>query len=153
MDVPGSGNMQPRFEVIEHTADVGVRGFGRTLAEAFGEVARGMYAQMVDLDAVRDSETREFSVSAPTRKRLLVAFLLELLYFTDSEGLLFRRFELAIDEQPTEGRDANLRATAFGERIDPTRHRLGVQVKAVTRHLLEVAETDTGYQAQVILDI
>ena len=83
-----------RYELLEHTADVGVVAHGPTLAETFAGAAEGMYALMVEPGDVRPSEPREIRLSAPDRERLLVAWLLELLFLTESQQLLFRRFEV-----------------------------------------------------------
>ncbi len=74
-------------------------------------------------------------------------WLTELLYYLDAEELLFSRF---VVEEVSETR---LRARAFGERIDAKRHRLHFGVKAVTRHMLEVAQEEDDYRAQVLFDI
>jgi len=83
----------PPFEILEHTADAGIVAHGRTMAEAFAHAAEGMYALMVDLDGIREIETREVTVQAPDLHNLLTGWLLELLFLTETEGLVFRRFE------------------------------------------------------------
>jgi SHS2 domain-containing protein len=136
-----------RYRVLEHTADVGIVATGTTLSRTFEAAAEGMYSIMVELEGVREAVTREVRVVAPGRERLLVAWLLELLLLTDTEGMVFRRFEIALDGE------TELRARVFGEPIDPARHELGAEVKAVTRHQLRVRETPDGYEARVIFDI
>jgi len=137
----------PRFEPFEHTADAGIVAYGRSLAETFEQAARGMYALMVDLETVRERESVEIAVEAGSVEALLVAWLSELLYLTDVRGLLFRSFQM--------GEATERRATgrARGEAVDRERHALGVAVKAVTRHLLEVTPIEGGYRARVLFDI
>ena len=135
------------FEILEHTADVGVLTRGRTLAEAFAHAAEGMFSIMVDLDGVREVEQRSISVAGRDWPGLLVAWLSELLYYSDVDGLLFKRFEVE-DLRPY-----TLRAVAHGEQIDRQRHELGAGVKAITRHMLEVEEGPEGWRVQVLLDI
>jgi SHS2 domain-containing protein len=142
-----SGTLAPGFELFEVTADVGVAARAPTLAETFAEAARGMYAVMVELDGVRERESRTVEVSADDLEHLLERWLLELLFVTESEGLLFSRFDVSI-----EGERA-VRATAHGEPIDRDRHELGAEVKAVTRHQLAVRAVDGGYEARVVFDI
>lgn len=138
---------RPPYEILEHTADAGVVAHGATLGEAFCHAAEGMYSLMVEPASVEERESREVAVSAEDSEGLLIAWLLELLFLTETEGTVFRRF--AIDEL---GR-RELRGRAFGEPLDPSRHRTGVGVKAVTRHLLEVGEEEGGYRVQVLFDI
>ncbi|MGQ9572137.1 MAG: archease [Dehalococcoidia bacterium] len=135
------------FELLEHTADVGVIARGETLAEAFAHAAEGMFSVMVNLDGVREEEERSVAVEAHDWPSLLVAWLSELLYFCDVEGLVFKRFEIG------EMEPYRLRGSAYGERIDRERHELGAGVKAVTRHMLEVGEEADGYRVQILLDI
>ncbi len=106
-----------------------------------------MFALMADLSGVEEQEQRSIKVEARDREGLLVNWLTELLYYLDAQEMLFRRFE--IDELS----DTRLRGRAFGERIDRGRHDLRCGVKAVTRHMLEIAPEDGGYRATVLLDI
>jgi SHS2 domain-containing protein len=135
------------FEFLEHTADVGVIAHGNTLAEAFVHAAEGTFSVMVNLNGVREEEERSLAVEAHDWPSLLVAWLSELIYFCDVDGLVFRRFEIR-QMQPY-----SLQASAYGEKIDRQRHELGAGVKAITRHMLEVGEDEDGYRVQVLLDI
>jgi len=138
---------RPPFEVLEHTADAGIVAYAGSLEELFANAAAGMFSLMADLDSVHPAEQRDIAIEARDRETLLVRWLTELLYYLDAEEMLFCRFEV---EEATETR---LRARAFGERIDPGRHRLHFGVKAVTRHMLEVTPEDGGYRARVLFDI
>ena len=135
------------FDILEHTADVGVLARGRTLAEAFAHAAEGMFSIMVDLDGVREVEERSIAVAGHDWPSLLVAWLSELLYYSDVDGLLFKRFEMQ------DFRPYALRAVACGEPVDRQRHELGPGVKAITRHMLEVEEGPEDCRVQVLLDI
>ena len=138
---------RPPFEVFEHTADVGIVAHGADLRALFANAAQGMFSLMADLSGVEEREQRSIEVEARDRDGLLVSWLTELLYYLDAEEMLFRRFE--IDELS----ETKLRGRAFGERIDRDRHDLRFGVKAVTRHMLEIAPENGGYRATVLLDI
>lgn len=138
----------PHYEILEHTADAGIIARGATLAETFAHAAEGMYALMVDLDDVREVETRDMAVAGADLGRLLANWLVELIFLTETENLLFRRFDVTIDQEAL-----SLRATAHGEPMDPERHSFGGAVKGVTRHLLEVEREDGGYRARVLFDM
>ena len=138
----------PRYEPLEHTAEAGIIARGTTLAEAFANAAEGMYALMLELDGVEEREQRELALEDENLEALLVDWLLELLFLTETEGLVFRRF--AVDELS----ERRLRGRAWGERFDPERHRShNVMVKAVTHYLLEIGREDGGYRVQVLFDI
>ena len=139
---------RPRYEPFEHTAEAGIIARGATLADAFVNAAEGMYALMLDLDTVHEREERAVALEGENAEQLLVDWLLELIFFTETEDLVFRRFQ--VDELS----ERRLRARAWGERFDPDRHRShNVAVKAVTHHLLEIAAEDGGYRVRVLFDI
>ena len=135
------------YEILEHTADAGIVARGATLAEAFAYAAEGMYALMVDPATLEEHTTRHLTLTASDAEHLLVAWLLELLFLTESEGLLFRHFHLTLDGETT------LHGEAHGELLDPRRHDLRVAVKAVTYHLLALERTADGYRLRVLFDI
>ena len=139
---------RPRYEPLDHTSEAGVIARGGTLAEAFANVAEGMYALMLELDGIEEREERRIALEGEGHEALLIDWLLELLFLTETEELVFRRFEV---EELSEGR---LRGRAWGERFDGERHSAhNVVVKAVTQHLLEIGREDGGYRVQVLLDI
>lgn len=135
------------FEVVEHTADVGIRASGATLKDAFENAALGMFALMADLSTA--GETNRWAVSASARDRagLLVDLLNELLVIFEVEHAVLARLEITDWDEKT-------RATGYvyGETIDPEKHKLLHQIKAPTYHMLEVSH-DGGWSAQVIFDV
>ncbi len=136
-----------RFEHFPHGADIGVRGLGPTLEEAFAQAARALTAVMVDPDAVRPVEPVAIACAAPDRETLLVDWLNALLFETATRHMLFGRFEVRLG-------DGRLEATAWGEPIDPARHRPAVEVKGATMTALEVAPTAAGgWLAQCVVDV
>jgi SHS2 domain-containing protein len=135
------------YRILDHTADVGLEAEGATMAEAFANAAIGMYSIMVHLDRVSERVQRPVRVEAENAEGLLTAWLLELLFITEVEGLVFRRFDVQ------EASPRHLAAVAHGEPLDPQRHPKGAVVKAVTRHALEVGPIEGGYRVRVILDI
>ncbi|HEY8477001.1 MAG TPA: archease, partial [Chloroflexota bacterium] len=166
----GGSSMQASrpFETFEHTADVGLLAHGRTLADVFAHAAQGMFALLVDLDAVRETESRQVEVADDDLASLLVAWLNELLFLFDVEHLLFRRFAVSLAERggdaladqrgagSPEGEGASrwrLTARAYGERVDPRRHLLGTHIKAATYHQAEVWQEQGAWHARVILDV
>jgi SHS2 domain-containing protein len=138
---------QPPFETFDHTADVGIIARGAGLGEALANAARAMFSLMVDLDRVEPREERRIEVEAEDVEGLLVAWLAELLYVSEVDDLVFNRFDML------EVSDTRVVARAAGERLDLNRHDPKLMIKAVTRHMLEVAREDGGYRVRVILDI
>ena len=135
-----------RFEIMDHTADVGIVAHGDDLGEAFANSAYGMFSLMADLDKVREHLSRDVDVRAPDQEALLVAWLNELLYLWEVDRVVFSRFEIS---SLTEDR---LQGKAYGETVDVSRHQLKTPVKAATYHLLKV-DRGNGFRVQVVLDI
>ncbi|MBI2846403.1 MAG: archease [Chloroflexi bacterium] len=135
------------FEVIEHTADVGILARGTTLKEAFANAARGLFSIIVDLDSVEERERKEVEVPGQVdEEMLLVEWLNSLIYLFDVENLLFKRCNIL------ELGEKGLKAECFGERVDPSRHILKTGVKAATYHMLRV-EKGSYCQVKVLFDI
>ncbi len=138
------------YEILEHTADVGVRGTGPDLGAAFAEAARGMFSLMIDLRAVAPVRGVQVDLTADTLEGLLVAWLGELLAQKDIEGLVFSRFSATV----TQGDGGwALRGQAHGEPLDVRRHQPGVEVKAATYYGVRVAYTSDQAVAQCVLDL
>jgi SHS2 domain-containing protein len=141
-----SYNINVGFEVIEHTADIGIVARGKGLEEAFANAALGLFSLITDLDTVREMTSRELAAQARDPEGLLVEWLNGLIYLFDVENLLFSRFEFQ-ELLPT-----RLAARAYGEKADLSRHPIKMGVKAATHHMLKVEKGD-GYLVQVLFDI
>jgi SHS2 domain-containing protein len=133
-----------RFEEIDHTADAGIRAYGRTPSEIFESAAAGMFALIADLDRVKPVGEEEIRLAAEDLPSLLVAWLSELLFLHETQNLLFVKFKVRV-------RGTKLDARAWGERIDKKRHELKLAIKAVTYHRLSV-DVENGV-AEVIFDV
>jgi SHS2 domain-containing protein len=133
------------------TADVAFEATGKTPEEMFTAASDALMRVMVDnLEAIGSARTLTIPLSADSLDLLLFRLLNELVYYKDAEQLLLRIAEARIES--VEGR-FQLEADAYGEEIDPEKHHLIVDVKAVTLHLFTVEETPEGWRAFVILDI
>lgn len=136
-----------RWEHYEHGADIGVRGFGATMAAAFEQAALALTAVVADLDAVEAREAVDVTCEAPDDELLLAEWLNAIVYEMAVRNMLFRRFAVHID-----GR--RLRAQAWGEKADPARHHPAVEVKGATYTTLRVAQDENGaWTAQTVVDV
>jgi SHS2 domain-containing protein len=135
-----------RFELVEHTADVGIRGWAPTLPELFRVMARGLFAVIVDPASVEPRNERRFHLEAGSPEDLLHEWLEELNSLHQIRNELYGRFEPHLAGN-------RLEALVAGEPIDFLRHDLRVEVKAVTWHELRIERTIEGYEAFVLLDI
>ncbi|HEX2923549.1 MAG TPA: archease, partial [Chloroflexota bacterium] len=113
----------------------------------FSSAARAMFEIIADLSNVSEKESREVELTSAEPDTLLVDWLNELLYLFDAEQLLLCRFDVLI--LPGEA----LRATVYGERVDPARHLVKMGIKAATYHMLELKCEPAGCEARVIFDV
>jgi SHS2 domain-containing protein len=135
------------YEIFEHTADFGIRARAGSLNDLFADAARGLFSLMVtNLDQVRTVEDVAFQLDGDDREELLHDWLAELLYTFSARRLVLAKFDVKIDSN-------GISATAWGEPIDPSRHEIEVEVKAITWHALNVEQTAEGWLAEVIVDV
>jgi SHS2 domain-containing protein len=135
------------YETFEHTADIGLRARAADLDTLFAEAGRAFFSIIVEnYDEVRAAEEYLISVDADQRDDLMYDWLAELLYLFDTEHVLLCEFDVTV-------RDRSLTATVRGEPIDPDRHRLDMEVKAITYHELKVQQDGDGWLAEVIVDL
>lgn len=133
-----------RYEVLEHTADVGLRAYGDTAEEIFANAALGMFALMTDIDRVRPTGEEHVRVASQDPESLMVDWLTELVLVHEVENVFLCAFDVTLEA-------LSLEATVRGETVDPSRHPLNTAIKAVTYHMIEV-KPEEGY-AVVIFDI
>ena len=138
--------MEKDFEIIDHTADVGIIAYGTDVRQAFANAARALFSLITELDDVAEFLHRDIELTAPDAESLLVAWLNELIYLFDTENIVFKRFDVS------KLSNKQLKARSYGEKVDSSKHRLKTGVKAATYHMLKV---DNGNicRVQVLFDI
>jgi SHS2 domain-containing protein len=136
-----------RFEVLDHTADIGLIVYGGNLKALYENAGEAFFHLITDLRKVRRRVERRINIGGESLERLMVDWLSELLYLHDVENLLFKGFEVE-----SVGEDG-LRAVARGEPFQEGVHVIKTEVKAVTYHQIEVREEKGRWRAQIILDL
>jgi SHS2 domain-containing protein len=139
--------MQKKFEIIDHTADIGITAYGSDLGELMSNAAGGMVSLIMDPRKIEKKLSRTIELQAADGAALLVRWLNELIYELEVERLIFAEFSLV-----TEGA-TKLKAVCWGERIDRERHKLKREIKAATYHNLHILKEKDVYSASVIFDI
>jgi len=119
--------------------------YGRSLAEAFANAAYGLFSIIAELKTVKEIESRQLELNEDDTEALLFEWLNRLIYLFDVEMILLKRFDV------TDFDGHGLKATCYGEKYDPSRHRLKTGVKAATYHMLKVDKEKN--QVRVIFDV
>ena len=138
--------MQEDFKIINHTADVGIIAYGADVRQAFANAARALFSLITELNGVEEVINRDIELTATDQESLLVEWLNELIYLFDTEHVIFKRFDIS------KLNNTQLKARSHGEKVDSSRHKLKIGVKAATYHMLRVDKGD-GCQVQVLFDI
>lgn len=136
-----------RYEQFPHTADVGVRVFGKDLKALFENAAFAMFDVIADLEGLRGNIEQDVRLDAACPEELLVAWLDELLYRFYTKKIIFYRFEVSLLS------GTRLEAKAYGRPVGANRNRLKTEIKAATYADLEIKKTPEGMQVEVIFDI
>ena len=139
--------MKKAFEIIDHTADVGIIAYGADVEELFSNAALALFSLIAESASVEEKLQLNLKVRSEDRDSLLVEWLNELIYLFDVKHILFSRFEI---NSLTHN---ELKATCYGEGFDPMKHKIKTGVKAATYHMLKLDKNGDSYKAQIILDI
>lgn len=134
------------YETFEHDADIGVRGRGATLAEAFANAGRALTAVVTDPSTVRETLDVEIACEASDPEALFFDWMNALVFEIATRWVLFARYDVAIE-------GGRLRARAFGEPVDVDRHHPAVEVKGATWTGLRVAAEHGGWVAECVVDV
>ena len=135
------------YEIIEHTADFGIRVRGKYLEDLFVNAAKSLFqiiAERKSSKAGRDKRLR-IKISAEDSEELFINWLNELLSLSAVKGLIFNHFKINKLESCV------LQAQVSGSSVD--NYRINTEVKAATYHKLKIEKGVSGWQAEVIFDV
>jgi len=137
----------PRWEHFEHGADVGIRGYGASPAEAFEQAGLALTAVIAEAGDIEEKTHVDVSCEADNLEDLLLDWLNALIYEMAVNRLLFRRYHVELS-------DHRLHGTAWGETVDTARHHPVVETKGATYTELEVRRREDGsWMAQTVVDV
>ena len=129
-------------------ADSAFEAEAESLEDLFRTCAIALFDVMADTSTIESKSKEDVELVSDNLDELLFDWLAELIYLKDSKSMLFGRFEVKIEQAD----GFKLTASAWGESADQKKHKVRVDVKAVTYHLLEVKQVDSKWMAKVVLD-
>jgi SHS2 domain-containing protein len=136
-----------RFEILDHTADIGLVIYGENLKALLENAGEAFFRLITDLRKVRRRVERRINIGGESLDRLMVDWLSELLYLHDVENLLFKGF--GVESVGKDGLKAIVKGEPFREGV----HVIKTEVKAVTYHRIEVRQENGRWRAQIIFDL
>jgi SHS2 domain-containing protein len=134
-----------KYKFLEHTADVLFRAYGDDPNELFENAAEALESVMIDLKGIDVKGVKRVNLSSDTYENLLFDWLSEIIVLFEVDSFAIRKFNVKII-------DKSLSAECSGERIDKRKHKLKLEVKAVTYHNLEIMR-HVRYYVDVTLDV
>jgi SHS2 domain-containing protein len=136
-----------RWEHFEHGADIGVRGYGGSLEEAFEQIGSALTAVITDLRKVECKQTVTVQCDAPDDELLLADWLNAIIYEMAIRNMLFSRFQVSIKNHVLQG-------TLCGEIVDIQKHNPAVEIKGATYTALQVTcNQQDNWCAQCVVDV
>jgi SHS2 domain-containing protein len=136
-----------KYELLNHTADIGIIAYGRTKEEAFASTAEAMFDLITPIEDIQERTRFDVEVDAEDLESLLVTWLNELLYIFEVKGLIFKRFEVTLIG------NGQLISHCYGEKYDSKKHVIQRYIKAVTYNLLKIESQGDKWYIQVVFDI
>ena len=139
--------MSTYWENYPHEADIGIRGVGNTMEEAFEQAAIALSAIVVDPNQIEQQESVTIECQNADREILFFDWINAIIYEMAINKMLFSRFQVSINED-------QLRATISGESVDVKRHQPAVEIKGATFTTLKVTQDERGeWMAQTVVDV
>jgi len=138
---------RPYYTLLNHTADMGIRVWGHTLAELFEHAARALTEILLKERPSQKESLYRLSIAGEDPSDLLVRWLGEILYLLEGEDMVV--VDISIDAMTETRLDARLYVAPF----DPKKHEVLTEIKAVTYHQIEVVRERNGWRASVIFDL
>jgi len=136
----------PSWEHFPHDADIGIRGFGISINEAFEQAALAMTAVITNPSTIANNEMIEIVCEEPDEELLFVDWLNALVYEMATRNMLFGKYHVSVI-------NGCLRGQAWGEKIDILKHEPIVEVKGATYTSLSVKQDDSSWIAQCVIDV
>jgi SHS2 domain-containing protein len=144
----------PKFRFLPNivTADLAFEAFGKDYDELFVNAGLALESAMIELNSLEPVRRQNIKIESDSVENLLLLFLEELVFLKDAKRLLFNKLDCKVTRT---GRGVwKLENRSLGEIIDSGKHKLGVDVKAVTKHLFKLEKLPRKpFRTQVVLDV
>lgn len=104
------------YEILNHTADIRMRIYGKSFDDLLRNAARAMMELVTDREKVNPSQEIEVKAQGETEEELLIHWLEEILFVHQVKKMVFQDFEAHLVSE------TEIQGKAFGESIDAERH-------------------------------
>jgi len=140
------------FEFLDHTSDVYVRAYNKTLEGAFEQTAYSLMTTITpNLKVILPIHERSIEIKAEDKESLLFDFLSEFLFIFDVEELIFSSIKIHYIKKVENS--FVLKSLLKGEKFSKKKHEIGTEVKAVTYNMMEIREKKEQVEIYIVFDI
>ncbi|MFO7889409.1 MAG: archease [bacterium] len=140
--------------IIDHTADIGIKVWAEQLTDLFTEAAQVMVSIIIDRETVKIKENSSITLEAESLEELFLQWLKEVLYVMEKDEMIFSEFHIENDNfSYCDDFKYFIQATLEGEKLNPKRHSICTEIKAVTRHNFFLKKEDNLWKTFVLFDI
>ena len=141
------------FKIIDHTGDIGIKVWGKSQGDLFIEAATAMTSFIIDGNAIQNKETWNLNIEGVTMEDLLLNWLREILFLIE-KGVGFKGFQIEKNNLSEKKVDTYfINAVLSGERLNPNRHEICNEIKAVTRHDLYIKKHGEWWETNILFDV
>jgi SHS2 domain-containing protein len=135
------------YTIFDHTADLGIHVEADSFASLLVDAATAVTSVLIaNPEAIRPDTPVELRIDGAKPEELLVDWLADIVYRFSVDHMAFSRWEVSRHDGP-------ILARAWGEPVDPSRHQIDTEIKAVTYHRLKVEQREGRWLAEVIVDL
>ena len=135
------------YEIIDHTADLGISVRGKDINNMFENAGLALFDVILNAEKIEEKKSYDISLDSNTIEDLMVNWLSELIYVFESEELVFKRFNIIINEK----NKLHLSAVCYGEVFNKIKHGSKIDVKAITYHNLNIDKEKN--EARILFDV
>ncbi len=137
--------MKKSYKYIDHTADLGIEVYGKTLEDLFKNIGKAIFETQIS-GHLETKKEKKIELTSESLEDLFIDWCRELLYNFSVHGFIPRKYEVFI-------KDLSLRAHLGGDIFDPEKHKVRIEIKNPTYHSLQLKKTQKNYQATIIFDV
>jgi len=136
-----------KYRITKHQTELAVRISGSSQADLFANSALALFDVMTDPTTIEAKERIPLEIEGSDRDDLMVNWMRELLYLYQASGYLLKEFKIS------QVKDTIVKAEVCGEKIDPDRHEIKLEIAAVASHKSRMQKTGNQWIAQVIFEL
>ena len=136
-----------KYEVIDHTADFGIRVFGSDVKDLFANAALALFDLITDINSLKGLDEHKVHITGDDWPDTMVNWLRELLYLWTCKEMLVKTTDIFYLKE------FELAAKVKFEPYDPDRHEIRNEIKAVAYHQIQVEKGPFGWESKIIFDV